>query len=237
MRSFGAESPLYPKPYHDAWNMKRARTLTELLVYGVRSRLKTWLTAGLALILFMFALPTNALGESCERICKDKTGICFRISGTEMGEGFDASMRKLHAALSKDQPFTVPADTMLRMFNMESDPCSRSETTVRNGKLKNAGQKACALTYNAKLFGTPIDFRVDVPPILSGIFNKKGQLITVSFPDAATSATLGVDNNPLQTMLQGRIARGEIYPSGFFADIALPVGLSTCLQVAMDQSR
>ena len=154
-----------------------------------------------------------------------------------MGEGFDASMRKLHAALSKDQPFTVPADTMLRMFHMESDPCSRSETTVRNGKLKNTGQETCVITYNAKILSMPIDFRVEVPPTLSGLFNRKGQLIIVSFPDASTSATLGVDNNPLQTMLQGRLAHSEIYPSGFFADIALPVGLTTCLQVAMNQSK
>jgi hypothetical protein len=143
-------------------------------------------------------------------------------------------MRKLHAALSKDQPFTIPPDAMLRMFNIESDPCSRSETTVRNGKLKNTGQKTCVITYNSKIFGMPIDFRVEVPSTLSGTINKKGQIIIVSFPDASTSAILGVDNNPLQTMLQGRIARVEIHPSGLFAAIALPVGLSTCLQVAMD---
>lgn len=205
------------------------------LVYGEKSRSKTWLTAGPALILFMLALPANnALGESCERICRDKTGSCFRISGTEMGDGFDTSTRKLHAALSKDQPFTISADAMLRMFNMESDPCSRSETTVRNGKLKNTGQKTCVITYNSKIFGMPIDFRVEVPPTLSGTVNKKGQIVIVSFPDASTSATLGVDNNPLQTMLQGRIARGEIYPSRLFANIALPAGLSTCVQVAFD---
>jgi hypothetical protein len=208
--------------------------LTELLFYGEKSRSKTWLTAGPALILCMLALPANASDESCERICTDNTGACFRISGSETGEGFDASMRKLYAALSKDQPFTIPADTMLRMFNMESDPCARSETTVRNGKLKNTGQKTCVITYNSKIFGMPIDFRLEVPPTLSGTLNKKGQIIVVSFADASTSATLGVDNNPLQTMLQGRIARGEIYPSRFFANIALPAGLSTCLQVAMD---
>ena len=211
--------------------------MTELLFYGEKSRFKTWLTAGPALIVCMLALPANASGESCERICTDNTGICFRISSSEMGEGFDTSMRKLHAALSKDQPFTIPADAMLHMFNMESDPCGRSETTVRNGKLKNTGQKKCVMTYNSKILGMPVDFRVEVPPTLSGTFNKKGQIIIVSFPDASTSATLGVDNNPLQTMLQGRIARGEIYPSGFFANIALPVGLTTCLQVAMDQSK
>jgi hypothetical protein len=205
-----------------------------LLVYGEKSRPKTWLTVGPALILCMLVLPANASGESCERICTDNTGICFRISGSETGEGFDASMRKLHAALSKDQPFTIPADTMLRMFNMKDDPCARSETTVRNGKLKNTGQKTCVITYNSKIFGMPIDFRLEVPPTLSGTLNKKGQIIVVSFADASTSATLGVDNNPLQTMLQGRIARGEIYPSRFFANIALPAGLSTCLQVAMD---
>jgi hypothetical protein len=151
-----------------------------------------------------------------------------------MGEGFDTSIRKLHAALSKDQPFTIPADAMLRMFNIEGDPCSRSGTTVRNGKLKNTGQKTCFITFNSKIFGLSIDFRVEVPPTLSGTINKKGQIIVVSFPDASTSATLGVDNNPLQTILQGRIARGEIYPSGLFANIALSAGLSTCLQVAMD---
>jgi hypothetical protein len=214
--------------------MRRSEIVTKLLVYGHKSRYKAWLTVGPALMFLMLALPANASGESCERICTDNTGICFRISGSEAGEGFDVSMRKLHAALSKDQPFTIPADTMLHMFNMESDPCSRSETTVRNGKLKNTGQKTCVITYNSKIFGMPIDFRLEVPPTLSGTINKKEQIIIVSFPDASTSATLGVDNNPLQTMLQGRIARGEIYPSGFFADIALPAGLSTCLQVAFD---
>lgn len=141
----------------------------------------------------------------CETLCDPQkpTPYCTSVV---LGGSTPAAFRQLFE-LSHDQGVALyPKDLVQGLFEVDSDPCTRSDTTITDGVIRNTGG-ACSLTTRSTFGGLTITASLDVPATLSGNIVRTATAETIDFPDAATAMTLSFENESFQSDFGGRVTR------------------------------
>jgi hypothetical protein len=133
--------------------------------------------------------------QSCEQLCDADSTECLHVlyNQTAMKEA-TRGLASLYSELQKRQPITITRASLNALFGLSSDPCERSSTSIKGGKLSNVG-KPCQLELIPRSHdGSSEPVRILIPHTISARFEQKGSVIeiqplsgsggiTVKFPD------------------------------------------------------
>ncbi|MGJ5029099.1 hypothetical protein ACQR1I_19830 [Bradyrhizobium sp. HKCCYLS2038] len=178
--------------------------------------------------------------EGCQVACDSNSPFCQTFT---LEPGQASGLTTLTNRLL-DKPGTLSASELREMFELESDPCGRGETSFKDGIVNNVGEEACVLRadgdaarYNAK---------ISVPVNLQGEFKVTNGAVSFSFPSPETRAELhflpdeGEGDKRKASLLkaldeeQGGPIK-NVYANRKYVDFS--VGDKSCFRVSLPQNR
>lgn len=143
---------------------------------------------------------------SCLKECDDKTGFCLPVNGVSTENDRKMSFKGLYEDTQKRQPVVVSMQRLHELFDVDKDPCERSDSTFANGKFGNHG-KRCTITSKIRggLIGT-IEADVLVPEKLEADITG-GQQLEFTFSNPRSAPRLFIDDEDLHHEWGGQIKR------------------------------
>jgi hypothetical protein len=154
--------------------------------------------------------------------------------------GSDATgLRELRAFL-QTKPDAIPASTLLAMFGIQSDPCKRGDTTLRDGIITNSTASEGSCTLISTVPEHHLSLTIDVPLFLEGSYVSDGQSFEATFSNPETRPRLhfvSLDDDPANVKNARYLDHdwgGDI--KHVFSDpgiVGFSVGDSSCVQADM----
>lgn len=153
---------------------------------------------------------------SCSAVCKsNSTDDCEVISGGAAGKDVIQKFNAL-SSLAKQNPNAVKEEQVTKLFGLDSDPCLRKDTTIKDGIATNEGE-SCTVHSDFSVSGLPfsaIEISLLIPP--STHAEVRQDFLAIYFNDQTVSPTLTLNNKNLQSLWGGPIKSIEAEPDKMF---------------------
>jgi hypothetical protein len=131
--------------------------------------------------------------QTCTRLCDQASGKCLNVpADTWITKDQETGLSKLFDSAIKTDTKQIDQSTLLKMFGMTEDPCSRFATEFRgdeSGSLKNIG-----LTCTMAFVRSNENTRLLIPESLAGTYKRDSHSITVMFNEMLKRASLQTDS-------------------------------------------
>lgn len=126
-------------------------------------------------------------GDSCLELCKD--GItdanCLAV---KLAQNQRSALRSFYTEVSTpSSTWSLPAERMRDIFDVDADPCSRSSLDVKEGLLTNSGE-LCSL--RADVVDMTLDAAILVPALLKATWTRSNSSVKAEFADGVDRPAL-----------------------------------------------
>jgi hypothetical protein len=160
--------------------------------------------------------------EGCRAACSAASPYCINV---KLNDSQTTSLKGFYGLLS-GRPSTISSTALLSLFDLNSDPCNRADTSISNGQIVNKGD-ACRLTASAP--GLAVSASLEIPAVLSGKLNFSEHFISTEFPDPETRGRLTFSDSDLEADWGGEVKGAYIDDNG----AGFSVGDKSCVRVPL----
>jgi hypothetical protein len=170
------------------------------------------------------SLSTGEQTPVCESICQQW--------GSIGSENLGKSFAKLYKTISAFPPVTILPSELMRMFNVQHDPCKRGETRIVENGFENLGDECVLRTqYKLPVIGQPIDFVINIPDHLHGKVNRNKHSIQLQF---LSKPSIIVDGGIMTDFYNIKGTVNDIEMSNNMITVSLDVNssLTMCLKIS-----
>jgi len=169
------------------------------------------------------AAPLDNSIATCEQECSSGSPFCLRL---KIHSAEQAGLLRLRQTIM-GHASVIKSSDLLAMFNINSDPCKRSDTSFENGKVANQGETS-SCTLETQLPDSSLSIKV--PELLEGEWVANGSEVRARFDNAQTRAHLEFTNALLNEDWGGDIT--GVFSTG--SNIGFSVGTKSCIRADLN---
>ena len=142
----------------------------------------------------------------CEALCDPLHPSPF-CAFLQLGEAnYRLALAQLFKMSHDDGIADYPAPLLTSLFDLDSDPCGRSTTTIRNGIISNSGQ-ACLISAGSSSSVGSVVAKLTVPSTIEGRIVSSSDRETIEFSDKSKSMSLELSDSGLNSDFGGLLTR------------------------------
>lgn len=142
----------------------------------------------------------------CEALC-DPLHPSPYCAFLQLGQAsYKTALAQLFKMSHDDGVADYPAPLLTSLFDLDSDPCGRTTTTIRNGVISNTGL-ACRISAGSSSSAGAITANLSVPVTIQGDIVSSPDHETIQFGDKSKSMVLELSDSGLNSDFGGSLTR------------------------------
>lgn len=142
----------------------------------------------------------------CEALC-DPSHPSPYCAFLQLGQAnYKTALAQLFKMSHDDGVADYPTPLLVSLFDLDSDPCGRTTTTIRNGVISNTG-RACRISASSSSYAGAITANLSVPTTIQGDISSSPDHETIQFGDKSKSMVLELSDGGLNSDFGGVLTR------------------------------